>query len=138
MMDNISHDCVGYLLMRTAHHDGRFLPTTYFAPYGINLVIEEIAFQYPMKCKDKNLIWEDGILHWRSAIFGHDDRHSPWVGWVKLMSRRLGKHLQIYDTRQQDAILCLLLLKEFGHHMTHSILKSRMVDGTWHGTYIIW
>ena len=51
-MDNISHVCVGYFLMSPTHHDGRFLPTTYLGPYGINLVIEENAFQYLMKCKD--------------------------------------------------------------------------------------
>ena len=110
-MDNISHVCVGYFLMSPTPYDGRFFPTTYLDPYGINLVIEEIAFQYPMKCKDRNMIWEDGILHWRNATFGHDDRHSPWVGWVMLMSKRLRNHLQIYDTRQQDANLRWLLLK---------------------------
>ena len=124
--------------MSPTHHDGRFFHTNYLDPYGINLVIEEVSFQYPMKCKDKNLIWEDGILHWRNATFGHDDRHSPWVGWVMLMRKRLGKHLHIYDTRQQEEILRLLLLKEFGHPMTHSISKSMWMDGIWYGTYITW
>ena len=92
-MDKISHVCVGYFLLSPTHHDGMFFPTTYLDPYGINFFIEEIEFQYPMKCKDINLIWEDGILHWRYATFGHDDRHSPWVGWVILMSKRLRNHL---------------------------------------------
>ena len=58
-MDNISHVCVGHFLSPT-HHDGRFLPTTYLDPYGVKLILEKISFQIPMKCKDKNLIWEDG------------------------------------------------------------------------------
>ena len=31
-----------------------------------------------------------------------------------------------------------LLLKEFGHHVTHSISKSTFLVRTWHGTCIIW
>ena len=92
-MDNISHVCVGYFLMSPTHHDGIFFPTTYLVPYGIKLVIKKITFQNPLKCKDKNMIWEDGILHWRNATYGHNDRHSSWVGWVMLMSKRLGNHL---------------------------------------------
>ena len=59
--------------------------------------LQEISFQHPMKCKDKNLIWEDGVLHWRNSTFGHDDRYSPWVGWVILTRKILESHLHIYD-----------------------------------------
>ena len=58
-MDNICHACVVNSLSHT-HHDGRFFPTTYLGPYGIKLTLEKIAFQNPMKCKGKNLIWKDG------------------------------------------------------------------------------
>ena len=54
-----------------------------------------------------------------------------------LMRKRLESHLKIYDTGQQEARLCWLLLKEFGHYMTHSISKSWLVDEPWHGTCII-
>ena len=59
-MDNISHVCVGHFLSH-AHHDGRFFPTTYLNPYGIKLILEMIAFQSSMKCRD--LIWDDGSSH---------------------------------------------------------------------------
>ena len=61
-MDNISNAYVGNSLSH-AHHDGRFLPTTCLGPYGIKLILDKIAFQNPMKCKDKNLIWEDETNH---------------------------------------------------------------------------
>ena len=61
-MDKISHDCVGHSLSH-AHHDGRFFPTTYLGPYRVSFILEKLAFQTPMKCKDKNLIWEDETNH---------------------------------------------------------------------------
>ena len=55
-----------------------------------------------------------------------------------LMSKRFKNHFYIYDTGQQEAILRWLLLKEFGHHVTYPSSRGMLVDGTWHGTYIIW
>ena len=55
-----------------------------------------------------------------------------------LMSKSLEHHLHIYDTRQQEARLRWLLVKEFGHPVPHSISKSWLVDEPWHGTCIIW
>ena len=68
----IFHCYDGSFLMSTSLLNEKILPSVYLDPYGVNLVInewssfgdlQEIAFQHPMKCKDKNLIWEDGILH---------------------------------------------------------------------------
>ena len=61
-MDNISHDCVGNFLSH-AHHDGRFFPTTYLGLDRVSLILEKFSFQNRMKCKDRNLIWEDGTNH---------------------------------------------------------------------------
>ena len=39
----------------------------------------------------------------------------------------------LYDEemrRQQELLLLWLLLKDFGDHMTHSISKGSLVDGT--------
>ena len=54
-MDNISHVCVGHSRSH-AHHDGRFFPTTYLGPYRVSLILENNAFQNPMKCKDRDLV----------------------------------------------------------------------------------
>ena len=62
-MENISHAFVGHSLSHT-HHDGRFFPTTYLGLDRVSLILENIAFQNPMKCKD---IWEDGSPHGRST-----------------------------------------------------------------------
>ena len=96
-MDNISHACVGNSLIPT-HHDGRFLPTTYLGPYGIKLILEKNAFQHPMKCKDKNLIWEDGSPHGRSTKMENGRRHPQMVEWMWMESKKLVSYLQIYDT----------------------------------------
>ena len=98
-MDKISHVCVGYLLMIPTHHDGRFFPTTYLDHYGINLVIKEIAFQCPMKFKDKNMIWEDASLHGKGTKIDHDERHPHLDEWVWMEIKKLVSYLQIYDTR---------------------------------------
>ena len=107
MMDDISHYYDRSFLMSTSHLREEIFPIAYFDPYGFNLVIDEwssfgdlqeVVLQHPMKCTDSNQIWEDGILHWRNTNFEHDSRHSPLVGWVMLMRKRLGSHFQIYDT----------------------------------------
>ena len=114
-MDNISHVCVGHSLSHT-HHDGRFFPTTYLGPYGIKLILEKISFQHPMKCKSRNMIWENEIIPWESVKEEQYGRHPHVDGWVWMMSKELEIYLQIYDTGKQEAWLCWLLLKEFGHH----------------------
>ena len=48
MMDKIYHACVGHSLGHT-HHDGRFFPTTYLDLDRVSLILENIAFQNPMK-----------------------------------------------------------------------------------------
>ena len=58
-MDNISHACVGHPLSHT-HHDWRFLPTTYLILDRVSLILEKLTLQNPIKCKDRNFIWEDG------------------------------------------------------------------------------
>ena len=127
-MDNISHVCVGHFLSHT-HHDGRFFPTTYLGPYGIKLNLEKIAFQHPMKCKSRNMIWENDSLPWESAKEGQDGRHPHVDGWVWMMRKKLESYLQIYDTGQQEAWLRWLLLKEFGHHL--------LSKGMWQDTCIM-
>ena len=96
-MDNISYDCNGHFLSHT-HHDGRFFPTTYLGTYGIKLILEKIAFQYPMKCKDRNLIWEDGSPHGRSTNMDHGRIYQKSVEWMWMESKNLVSYLQIYDT----------------------------------------
>ena len=127
-MDNISHVCVGHFLSPT-HHDGRFFPTTYLGPYGINLILEKISFQYPMKCKDKNLIWEDGSPHGRSTKMEDGRIHPQMIEWMWMESKRLVSHLKIYDTGQQEDKMCWLLFYEpytsrwdvFSYHLFGSL-----------------
>ena len=73
-MDHISHDCVGHTLSHT-YHDGRFFPTTYLILDRVSLILEELAFQNPIKCKDRNFIWEDGSPHERSTRMRRIRRH---------------------------------------------------------------
>ena len=114
-MDNISHACVGHPLSHT-HHDWRFFPTTYLGLDRVSLILEKNAFQHPMKCKDKNFIWEHGSPHGRSTKMKRRGRHPQLIELMWLMRKQMGGYLQIYDTGQQEAWLRWLLLKEFGHH----------------------
>ena len=91
-MDKISHDCVGHSLSH-AYHDGRFLPTTYLGPHRVKLILEEIAFQDPMKCK--NLIWDDGSPHGRSTKMKGGRRHPQFVEWMWMVIKKLVSYLQI-------------------------------------------
>ena len=102
MTDILSSIVMIHILMSTSLFNEKIFPLVYLDPYGVNLVIDEwssfgdlqeISFQHPTKHKDISLIWEDGILHWRNATFEHDDRHSPLVGWVMFMRKRLGNQL---------------------------------------------
>ena len=68
--------------------------------------LQEFSLQHLMKCKDSYQIWEDGIIHWLDTKLEHDRRHPQLDGWVRLMSKGLVSHLQIYDTGQQEAWLC--------------------------------
>ena len=108
-MDDIFHYYGGYFLMITSHLNEKYFPTPYLDPYGINLVIDEwssfgdlweIAFQHPMKCKNRNLIWEDGILHWRSTKVEYGRIYLHLDEWVWVVNKRLVIHLHIYDTGQ--------------------------------------
>ena len=80
-MDNISHACFGHTLSHT-HHDGRVFPTTYLILDRVSLILEKLTFQNPMKCKDKNLIWEDGSPHGRSAKMRRRRRHPQMIEWM--------------------------------------------------------
>ena len=64
-----------------------------FDPYGIKFILEKIAFQYPMKCKDINLIWEDGSLHGKGAKIENERRHPQMIEWMWMKSKRLVSHL---------------------------------------------
>ena len=83
-MDNISHDCVGHSLSH-AHHDGRFFPTTYLDPHRVKLILENIAIQDPMKCR--NLIWDDGSPRGRSTRRNNGRSHPQLVEWMWMVSK---------------------------------------------------
>ena len=127
-MDNISHDRVGHSLSH-AHHDGRFFPTTYLDPHRAKLILGKIAFQDPMKCN--NMILDDGIPHGRSTKMKDGRRHTQLVDWMWMVSKNLVSYLQIYDTRQQEAWLRWLLLKEFGHHLAYTLSKGMRMEKMW-------
>ena len=65
-------------------------------------------------------------------------RHPHLYGWVRMVSKRLVSHLQIYDTGQQEAWLRWLLLKEFGHHVTYPFSKGMKWFEALHGTHMLW
>ena len=76
MMDDIFHYYDGSFFMSTSLLNENIFHLVYMDPYGVNLVIDEwssfgylqeVALQHPMKCRDIDLIWEDGILHWRDT-----------------------------------------------------------------------
>ena len=84
-------------------------PPTHLDPYGFKMAIgviysltdlQGISFQHPMKCKERNMIWEDGSLHWKGTKVEHDRRHPHRNEWRRMESRKLGSYLKIYDTRQ--------------------------------------
>ena len=68
----------------------------------------------------------------------HGGRHPNVDEWVWMVSKRLVSHLHIYDTGQQEAWLCWILLKEFGHHVIYPSPKGMLVEETWKDTCIIW
>ena len=101
--------------------------------------IQEVALQHPMKCKDSDQIWEDGILHEVDTNLEHDGRRHPHLDeWVWMVSKGLVSHLQIYETRQYEAWPCWLLLKEFGHYVTYPFSKGMLWFEAFHGTHMIW
>ena len=60
-------------------------------PYGFNMIIGErsflgglqgVAFQHPVECKEKNLIWEDGSPFWRNTNMEEDRRYSSGDKWM--------------------------------------------------------
>ena len=122
------------------------LPSAHLDPYGFKMIIsvryflgylQGVAFQHPMECKKKNLIWEKGSLLWKGTKVDHDGRHPHWDEWGWMESKKLVRYLQIYDTRQQEAWLRWLLLKEFGHHVTYPLSKGMWVKEVWQDTCII-
>ena len=103
----IFQHCDGSFLMRIIQIYEETLLLAYLDPYGFNMVIgegsslgdsQEIAFQHPMKCKGRNLMWEDGVLHWRNTNMEHGRRHPHLDERVWMVSKRLVSHLHIYDT----------------------------------------
>ena len=56
-------------------------------------------------------------------------------GWME--SKRLVSHLQIYDTRQQEAKLHWLLLREFGHLGTYPLSGGMWWMEALHGTHML-
>ena len=73
-MDKISHAYVGHPLIHT-HHYGSFFPTTYLILERVSLILEKLTFQNPIKCKDRNLTWEDGSPHGMSTKMRIRRRH---------------------------------------------------------------
>ena len=79
---------------------GGFFLTIYLGLDRVSLNLEKIAFQNPMKCKDRSLIWEDGSPHGRSTKVKRRRNNPQEVEWMWFMSKGLGGCLQIYDTGQ--------------------------------------
>ena len=127
-MDNISHDCAGHSLSH-AHHDRRFFPTTYLDPHRVKLILGKIAFQDPMKCS--NLNWDDGSSHGKSTKMKDGMRHPQLVEWMWMESKKPVSYLQLYDTGQQEAWRCWLLLKEFGNHLPDTLSKDMRMENMW-------
>ena len=59
------------------------------------------------------------------------------IEWMWMKSKRLVSHLQIYDTRQQEAWLRWLLSKEFGHHLAYTLPKGMGMEKIWQDACII-
>ena len=60
------------------------------------------ALQYFMKCKDLHHFGEDGILQREDTmIMQHITHPTYWGEWVRMISKGLHDHLQIYDMGQQ-------------------------------------
>ena len=122
------------------------LPSAPLDPYGSKIIIDErsflgglqgVSFQPLMKCKEKGLIWEDGRPHWRNAKTGKSRRNPHGVEWMWMGGKRLVKHLQVYDTGQQEAMLRWLLLREFGQPMTCPFPWGEKRKEDWHDTFIM-
>ena len=86
------------------------LPSAPLDPYGFKMIIGDrsslgglqgVAFQHPMECKEKNLIWEDGNLLWRSTKMENGRRHPLVDKWMWIERKKLERYLKIYDTGQQ-------------------------------------
>ena len=87
----IFQHCDGSYLLSIVQLYEENLLSAYLDPYGFNMVIDEvsslgylqeIAFKYPMKCKGRNMIWEDGFLHWRNTKMEHGQCHPHLGEWV--------------------------------------------------------
>lgn len=74
------------------------LPSAHLYSYGFKMIFGEryslgglqgVEFQHPMKCKKKNLIWEDGNLLWRSTKVEIGRRHPSVVKWMWMEIKKL-------------------------------------------------
>jgi len=78
------------------------IPPSHLDPHGSNIVMDERsslrdlqgpAFQTPMKCKERALVWEDGSPHGSSTKRGRRRRHPQGAKWVQMKRKRLISHL---------------------------------------------
>ena len=59
--------------------------------------LQGVTSQLPMRCKEEDLLWEIGSIHWEDTKGEHDWRHPHLDEWRWMESKRLVSHLQIYD-----------------------------------------
>ena len=70
-----------------------------------------------MKYKVLQQFGGDGILQREDTMIMQHITHHPYSGeWVRMISKGLHDHLQIYDMGQQEAWLHWFLLGEFGYY----------------------
>ena len=81
--------------------------------------------------------WEKGIPHEKSTKWKRRKIHPQVVEWMWLMCKEMGGYLKIYDIGQQEAWLCWLLLKEFGHHLEHSFSRRMGLEERWQDVCIM-
>ena len=75
------------------------LPSSHLDPYEFNIVMDErsslrglqgAAFQYSMKCEERNLVWKDGSPHGMSTKMKRRRRHPKVMEWMWLIRKELG------------------------------------------------
>ena len=85
-------------------------PSTHLDSFGSKRIIDErsslkdlqgVTSQLPMRCKEEDLLWEIGSLHWEDTKGENEWRHPHLDEWRWMEKMRLVSHLQIYDTGQQ-------------------------------------
>ena len=114
-------------------------PLAHLDPFGFKRIIDEryslgdlqgVTSQLPMRCKEKDLLWEIGNLHWEDTKGEHDLRHPHLDQWGWMESKRLVSHLQIYDIGQQ----ALATLERFfpSHDISYVKWCVMVWDIAWH------